>query len=134
MSREVLFRGKRVPDGEWVYGDLLQYENGKAAIFEDRITAFGCECTEMSKRSEVLSDTIGQFTGMIDVNRKEIYEGDIVRISFGYCGNPRYPTYEKTVVVKWDAGGFRNLLCSDIYRMEIVGNIYDNPELIKCKK
>lgn len=54
MKREILFRGKLEYNGKWIYGDLLQYENGDVAIFGEKLSSFGYECTEMSKRDRVI--------------------------------------------------------------------------------
>lgn len=135
MNREIQFRGKLEYNGKWIYGDLLQYENGDVAIFGDKLSSFGCECTEMSKRDRVIPDTIGQYTGLKDKNGKKIFEGDIVTGQ-----NCRF-------VVKYDErqaefvavnstlpNGF-GLPMSQTWINEtnkiICGNIHDNPELIK---
>lgn len=156
MEREILFRGKLEYNGKWIYGDLVQYEDGDVAIFGDKLSSFGCECTEMSKRDRVIPDTVGQYTGLTDKNGNKIFEGDIlsfrvldctirhfvvewasedrilipsskfapncnpVRIS-GWCfnrnGHRIYPTVIDGI--------------PDNEEMTIVGNIFDNPKLIK---
>ena len=66
--REYKFHGKRIDNGEWVYGFLIQYENGW----------FICNFIGDAYQYEVDPSTVGQFTGMKDKNGREIYEGDTV--------------------------------------------------------
>lgn len=133
MNREILFRGKLEYNGKWIYGDLLQYENGDVAIFGEKLSSFGCECTEMSKRDRVIPDTIGQYTGLKDKDGKKIFEGDILRLGdeFHYfIFNIEYGSFV-AASIKGDIGIrlFQRTIKNCGYA--IIGNIYDNPELMK---
>lgn len=142
MKREILFRGKLEYNGKWIYGDLLQYENGDVAIFGEKLSSFGCECTEMSKRDRVIPDTIGQYTGLKDKDGREIYEGDILE----YIGKRRdnmNKVYRRKVVFhegmfallskELPAYSALNYHCMEDGRSawSVIGNIHDNPELMK---
>ena len=127
--RTIKFRGKS--DGkEWLYGDLLSSADKKrfAILVDDAESCDECE---------VAPETIGQFSELYDYNKKEIYEGDILKWSNG-----------RMYVVKfWEGmfyasveecndgilGGFPLHALTDYEdrKCEIVGNIYDNPELLK---
>lgn len=128
--REIKFRGK-TKEGEWVYGDLeTRRLDGRCFIHtytEDRLyyTQF-----------EILPDTIGQYTGLMDANGKEIYEGDIVRYRLTderYKKNPRYsnlPIHYDESQAKFEAGNiYWDTLRSN--KVEVIGNVHDDPELIE---
>lgn len=133
MNRTIKFRGKNLYNNEWIFGDLIQYESGEMAIFSNKLSQYGCEATEMFNRSKVIPETVGQFTGLLDKNGKEIYEGDIIKgfditIEVWYSedracfmAEMKEPQNDMVDIL----GGY------DTARMEIIGNIYDNPELIK---
>lgn len=160
MKREIKFRGK-TESNKFIYGDLIQYENGDAAIFEKKLTEYGCEATEICRRTKVVIETIGQYTGLKDKNGKEIYEGDILSISqyfnnglitFGrnenldsfsleelkgslISKNREVVTYEEAAMVVGDMylgalfGDMRKSM--PIFEFEIIGNIYDNKDLLE---
>lgn len=127
--REILFRGKRMSDGEWLYGSLLQV-NRKGAT----------ECCIHSDRYSHLIDhaTVGQFTGLTDKNGKKIFEGDILATKrlgkYIDKGVVRYGHYNCSCcdgVYGWyvDGGDIRDAekLC------EVLGNIHDNPKLMEVE-
>lgn len=140
MNREIKFRGKQENSNRWITGCLIQYESGDVAIFEKMITKYGYEATQITKRTKVNSDTIGQFTGLTDKNGKEIYEGDIVRAPL------LDPIFGDTIKdksinasIRYNNGSFvvsyynreLNIYIQDLCdRIEVIGNIHDNPDLL----
>lgn len=131
MNREIKFRGKLEYNGKWIYGDLLQYENEDIAIFGEKLSSFGYECTEMSKRDRVIPGTVGQYTGVKDSTGKEIYEGDIVTIGLWTAlvtWNEEFATFAlrfdfENKVGRKSLGEWEDTI--------VIGNIHDNPELLK---
>lgn len=151
MNKEILFRGKRIiepikidryaPDG-WVYGDLIDCSDETYILPTDisgemyrirpyRFRANDFEYTIML--AEVDPKTIGQFTGLTDKNGNKIFEGDIVKVTTGIEGYKS--TYCSTIQeVKYNAESgiavFLPFDNSDMVEVEVIGNIYDNPELL----
>ena len=123
--REILFRGKRVDNGEWVYGYYAHLPSAAGAA--DIIYVPASDPDDSNHTVFVDPETIGQFTGLTDKNGVKIFEGDIVeyegkRYSINYL-----PHYARFSAVKPNT-----VFCVFAYqRGEVIGNIYDNPELIE---
>lgn len=140
MNRKIKFRGK-TESNQFIFGDLIQYENGDTAIWEKGISGYGYEATQISNRTKVDKGTIGQFTGLLDKSGNDIYEGDIVKAPlldpiFGdiikdvFC-NAEIKFNKGSFVVGY-YGGNHNIYLSDLYdKVEVIGNIFDNKELLK---
>lgn len=135
--REILFRGKPLGNlhGKFIYGSLGVIDTDLCAIYH---------CFEFKADEMRLVDigTVGQYTGITDGNGKKIFEGDILKvidckrkktyitevcIYFNIlCVNPNGKRYEFTPI------GFENAIWDDeSYEVEVIGNIYDNPELLE---
>ena len=144
--REILFRGKRLDNGDWVYGALANFRSIANEIYAAIIPKVDVENSMMELKS-VDHSTVGQYTGLNDKNRKRIFEGDILhiaKISDGIGGyyQPALD-YPVKVVVKWDLCAWMwETLCEDKryisfpdawchYECEVIGNIHDNPEFLE---
>lgn len=136
MNREILFRGKRRDNGKWIYGNFIDWGNHvQVYIFPllDFATAMDLLTSINVYAKAVIPDTIGQFTGLCDKNGNKIFEGDFVKVTTGLEGYKS--TYHSTIHrVTYDVRNcgvavFYPFDNSDMVEAEVIGNIYDNPEL-----
>ena len=127
--RTVKFRGKDIGTGKWVEGCLLQINNHYEIGWQEASTY---ETEGGWEQYEVQSDTIGQFTGLTDINGNEIYEGDIVQCGefvyeVGYAN--RFASF--VLLRKQDMFAHYFGEAMEANECEVIGNIHDNPELLK---
>ena len=130
--REILFRGKRVDNGEWTEGDLIQSRD--KTYIHPKANSFRVSETGLSKLivlREVYPETVGEYTGLTDKNGKKIFEGDFIRSNSGRGYIEYYPNDCAFDVV--DDHGFLWLI-SEMSNIEVIGNIHDNPELLEEKQ
>ena len=174
--REILFRGKRTDNGEWVYGNYCIAEK----LDKSGVEYFIIEIEAEGSQYYVIPETVGQYTGLTDKNGKKIFEGDIVKCrhnwhnwnhswgkdsfendeevffaqkirgAYGKHKSEEYAMFDKdryfyyrNYAVEYYAknggyrarngGQFHALTQSYIYNsdLEVIGNIHDNPELMK---
>ena len=133
--REILFRGKRTDNGEWVYGyytNARYYLDKKEMhiIFEQDVEVY--PHSEFAGGEEVLPETVCQFTGLHDKNGRKIFEGDIVKYSTNKVGIINYGTACFSVQdTKSRNNPALDIIFADYSNVEVIGNIYDNPELLE---
>lgn len=134
--REILFRGKRTDNGEWVEGSL-HVEWSETDRHGNRHRFYRI-IDERFSIKYVDPETVGQYTGLTDKNGKKIFEGDIVPI----VRRPDYFDYagvDYNALITFAKGGFcitngkLGLLCQAVNMgdFEVIGNIHDNPELLE---
>lgn len=149
MSREILFKAKRIDNGEWVEGCIVM-DQSRLDIFKYRIQPIE---SGVLYAPPIDPDTLCQYTGLTDKNGKKIWENDILRYSYDYDGSPFLKDGEE---IKYRAGavfwsewrgswavcGRGNKKCTnnDVFkynrnpnRTEVIGNIFDNPELLEAE-
>ena len=128
--REILFRGKRTDNGKWECGDLLSPNEFNAIphiVYIAYLNEYG-DIGEIS--TPVIPETVGQYTGLTDKKGKKIFEGDIVRAFTRFS-----EIYVSPVTYHDGTFWFNNWSWTKFLfkfeKIEVIGNIYDNSELLK---
>ncbi len=142
--REILFRGKREDNGEWIKGCLSLYSEGGVA---EMVYPIKMEDEEGNIYTDfdfvtVIHETVGQFTGLFDKNDKKVFEGDIIAYTPRSNCTIIYEVtwqqeYSRFSLVQWSTHRYRLYEWAELekvkYMCEVIGNIHDNPELLEVE-
>ena len=139
-KREIEFRGKRVDNGEWIYGVPITDEatNDAYIITSTAGASLKSEINNMCATGfRVIRNTVGEYTGLTDKNGTRIFEGDIIDVAYkpyyGGVAKKRIGTFK----VGFEDGLYMYADDEDYFlftendEIIVIGNIYDNPELLK---
>lgn len=160
MNRTILFRGKRTDNGKFIEGDLIKLDNHTLIATKDMWASNLLDNYSTTKTLElevlpVVAKSVGQFTGLTDKNGTKIFEGDIVRILYTdwvsknesdqrtleqyLIDKSNIASVEfndnawevKSYSKKYDDYNYSSISTGTHGRIEVIGNVHDNPELLK---
>lgn len=139
MDREIIFRGKRLDNNEWVYGGLLQSEFSCSGHSECTIVGSFAFCNDIG-RNDVHPLEVGQWTGRRDKGSKRIFEGDVVCVDDSGVGGMPHEMVGGTYKVVWNdieamfmleqMDEMNGIRFDEVCLYTVLGNIHDNPELL----
>ena len=129
--REILFRGKRAVNGEWVYGSLVGNMTGCVPIIV-RHANMEDDCSLDFDYTHVNASTVGQYTGLTDKNGVKIFEGDLIEYGGSFFEVKYIDGFAAFDLRSVDNMSLAPRITSNtVPRMKAIGNIYDTPELLK---
>lgn len=147
MNKEILFRGKRVDNDEWTFGDLIVSKNKYYIHPQGNSFQVDGVLSRLIVLHEVKSETVGQYTGLTDKNGKKIFEGNVISataldtgkeqravVCFGNFIDENNDDEYIGFFIEFD--GIKTTItqlsmeeCKN--RIEVIGNKYDNKELLR---
>ena len=147
MNREMVFKAKRIDNGEWVEGIPFKIEEKYYMMIPDTTNSIIGTYSANIYCIEINIDTLCQHTGLTDKNGNKIWENDVVKKPFytdcdAYANSEKYVGIVKFINYEWvietknnNRVGIRPFVDAlaythDIEYFEVVGNVFDNPELI----
>lgn len=138
--REILFKAKRVDNGEWVEGFVVKRVHNEGEFLDGKIKWGMIKVDYIFPEIEdcfykIIPETLCEFTGLTDKNGKRIWEGDIVIYTEEIETRSRgKETLKGVYEVKFEYCGFSPLDCLACNHLEVIGNIHDNGELLTAER
>lgn len=139
MEDRYLYKAKRLDNGEWVQGALVYDDRDRLYRIITEISYSTGTCLTTDNAPRVNSSTICQCTGLKDKNGKLIWENDVIKV----CWQDNETQCEEITQVAWDEFGYYPWLdeyhcdgCdlfNEVRDIEVIGNIFDNPELLESE-